>query len=298
MPRPKDASNLKPHKRKSPLQASTSDDKSKATPQYVVGLGASAGGLEALERFFKAMPEGSGMAFVVIQHLSPDFKSLMDELLARFTKMRIQRVTETAAVLPNTVYLLPPRKEMTIVGGQLLVQDKPTDQPLNMPINVFFRSLARDQGDKAIAIVLSGTGTDASAGLLDIHDLGGLILVQSTESAKFDGMPRSAVATGLADAVLAPEDMPAALMAYAKNPRLPLAGAETAKSPAELLAGIPAVVENCAKSMTWTSTSTSPGRSRGGWTGAFPSATRPASRSIRNACSRIRRSWMPSTKIC
>lgn len=242
MSQPKDTSRLKHTKKKSPPLA-TSDDRSKAAPQYVVGLGASAGGLEALERFFKAMPEDSGMAFVVIQHLSPDFKSLMDELLARFTKMHIQRVTETAAVRPNTVYLLPPRKEMTIVVGQLLVQDKPTDQPLNMPINVFFRSLARDQGDKAIAIVLSGTGTDASAGLLDIHDLGGLILVQDTESAKFDGMPRSAVATGLADAVLAPENMPAALLAYAKNPRLPLAGADPAKSPAELLAGIPAVVE-------------------------------------------------------
>ena len=186
-------------------------------PAFVVGIGASAGGLEALERFFGAMPADSGMAFVVIQHLSPDFKSLMDELLARRTRMSVQRVTEPVEMRPNTVYLLPPRKEMLMEQGRLLVVDKPTDHTLSMPINTFFRALAREQGEKAVAIVLSGTGSDGSKGLLDVHDAGGLVLVQNEESAKFDGMPRSAVATGLAAAVIAPEEMPSLLVRHATH---------------------------------------------------------------------------------
>ena len=188
------------------------------TPSFVVGIGASAGGLEALERFFKAMPVDTGMAFVVIQHLSPDFKSLMDELLARFTTMAIHRVEEPVGIQKNTIYLLPPRKEMTLEAGLLRVQDRGPDHQLNLPINIFFRSLARDMADRAVAIVLSGTGSDGSQGILDVHDMGGLVIVQSEDSAKFDGMPRSALATGRASAVLAPEEMPAALMAYASNP--------------------------------------------------------------------------------
>lgn len=187
-------------------------------PDFVVGLGASAGGLEALERFFKAMPGDSGMAFVVIQHLSPDFRSLMDELLARFTPMAIHRVSEPVTMRRNSIYLLPPRKEMVVEGGALRVRDKLGDNQLHFPINTFFRSLAQERTDRAIAIVLSGTGTDGSLGLLDVHDVGGLVLAQSQETAKFDGMPRSAVATGAVNAVLAPEDMPAVLLKYARNP--------------------------------------------------------------------------------
>ena len=202
-----------------PLQTdAAATDEAKLLPAFVVGIGASAGGLEALERFFKAMPVQSGMAFVVIQHLSPDFKSLMDELLARFTTMAIHRVEAPVEMRPNTIYLLPPRKEMTMEGNSLRVQDKPSDHQLNLPINTFFRSLAREQADKAVAIVLSGTGSDGSQGILDVHDTGGLVIVQSEESAKFDGMPRSALATGRAAAVLAPEEMPAALLSYASNP--------------------------------------------------------------------------------
>jgi len=212
-------------------------------PTYIVGIGASAGGLEALEKFFKSMPADSGMAFVVIQHLSPDFKSLMDELLARFTGMRICRVMGESEVCRDTIYLLPPRKEMVMVGGRLLVHDKPTDQPLSMPINTFFRSLAREKGDKAVAVILSGTGSDASAGLMEVHGHGGLVLVQSVESAKFVGMPRSAIATGLADAVLSPEDMPAVLMNYARNPTLPLTGGREGRSLTDVLVGLPAVME-------------------------------------------------------
>lgn len=211
-------------------------------PSFLVGIGASAGGLEALERFFHAVPEDTGFAFVVIQHLSPDFNSLMDELLARFTRMPIVRVSDPITPRRNTIYLLRPRKEMVMHSGQLLTFDKPSDERLSMPINTFFRSIARDAGDKAIAIVLSGTGTDGTLGLCDVHEAGGLVLAQSLETAKFDGMPRSAMATGQVDTVLAPEDMPAALLAYAKNPAAPLSLLSSPSTNPQL-SGIPAVIE-------------------------------------------------------
>ncbi len=117
---------------------------------YVVGIGASAGGLEALERFFKATPSNSGMAFVVVQHLSPDFKSLMDELLARHTSMTIVRVEGPTSLGANTIYLMPPRKELVFEQGQLVLVDRPPDQKVNLPISRFFSSLAREMGDKSI----------------------------------------------------------------------------------------------------------------------------------------------------
>jgi two-component system, chemotaxis family, CheB/CheR fusion protein len=210
-------------------------------PAFIVGIGASAGGLEALERFFQAVPMDTDMAFVVIQHLSPDFKSLMDELLARFTKLPIVRVDGSIVAKPNTIYLLPPRKEMIVRGGNLISVDKATDQPLNMPINTFFRSLARELGPRGVAIVLSGTGSDGTLGLHDVQDAGGLVLAQSAETAKFDGMPRSAIGTGQVDAVMAPEEMPAALVAFAKNPSAPLM---TSMQPALApLVGVPAVID-------------------------------------------------------
>ncbi len=228
----------------SPIPASPGPKESaEGAPNFIVGIGASAGGLEALERFLRAMPSNSGMAFVVIQHLSPDFKSLMDELLARHTSMKIIRVMEPANVQRDTVYLLPPRKDMVMAGGKLFTRDRPTDQHLSMPINLFFRSLAREAKDKAVAIVLSGTGTDGSAGLLDVHDMGGLVLVQSETTAKFDGMPLSAIDTGLADAVLAPEEMPETLLAYARNPSLPLLERKRRQPGPDGLVGLPAIIE-------------------------------------------------------
>ncbi|CAK0759049.1 two-component system, chemotaxis family, CheB/CheR fusion protein [Gammaproteobacteria bacterium] len=210
---------------------------------YVVGIGASAGGLEALERFFGAMPADSGMAFVVIQHLSPDFKSMMDELLGRVTPMSIRQVVELIDIHPDTVYILPPRKEMVIRSGKLLTQDKPTDQQLNMPINTFFRSLAREQGDRSIAIVLSGTGSDGSMGIQDVHEVGGLVFAQDEESAKFDGMPKSAMNTGCVDVCLAPENMPAILLEYLRNPSRILLNLRSERHPGEPLTGIAAVLE-------------------------------------------------------
>ncbi len=185
---------------------------------YVVGLGASAGGLEALERFFDHLPPDTGMAFVVVQHLSPDFKSLMDELLARHTLIPIHRVEDGMAVEPNAIYLIPPKKEMIISGGRLLLTDKDPGQGLNLPIDIFFRSLAQDFGPRSVGIVLSGTGSDGSRGIRAIHECGGLVMAQSEETAKFDGMPKSALETGVVDFALPPELMGETLLKWTRKP--------------------------------------------------------------------------------
>ncbi len=173
----------------------------------IVGIGASAGGLESLERFFTHMPRSSGMAFVVVQHLSPDFKSVIDELLARRTRIPILQAEDGVQVEPDTVYLLPPRKEIVLKGGRLLLSDKDPKQGLSLPIDHFFRSLARDAGPMGAAVILSGTGTDGSRGLLEVKRMGGLVIAESETSAKFDGMPLAAQNTGVVDHVLWPEEM-------------------------------------------------------------------------------------------
>lgn len=185
---------------------------------YVVGVGASAGGLDAIERLFGNMPIDSNMAFVVVQHLSPDFESLMDELLARHTSMPIHRVKDGMQVEANGIYLIPPKKNMMLSQGKLLLTDQDSAGSLNLPIDIFFRSLAQDVGNRAIAIVLSGTGSDGSRGLRDVHDAGGLVLVQDLESASFDGMPRSAASTEVVDVVCPPELMPQRIQEYLRNP--------------------------------------------------------------------------------
>ena len=185
-----------------------SENTADATPPrelHVVAVGASAGGLEALEEFFGALPSDTGMAFVVIQHLSPDFKSHMEELLARHTRMAIHRVENDMVVAPNSVYLIPPKMEMVMADGRLLITEKGKDRAFFHPIDQFFRSLADDAGPRAVGVVLSGTGSDGSRGVRAIHEAGGLVLVQDERSAKFDGMPLNAQATGVASAVLPPK---------------------------------------------------------------------------------------------
>ncbi|MEM9186579.1 MAG: chemotaxis protein CheB [Planctomycetota bacterium] len=191
-------------------------------PDFVVGIGASAGGLEAIERLFDSMPVDTGMAFVVVQHLSPDYKSLMNEVLARWTAMPILQVADGMRVERNSIYLIPPKKEMIISDSRLLLTDKDPDAPLSLPIDRFFRSLGQDVGRRAVAVVLSGTGSDGSRGVADVHEAGGLVIVQSAGTAKFDGMPRMAEHTGVADLVVAPEEMPDALQRYARDPRISL----------------------------------------------------------------------------
>lgn len=186
-------------------------------PTYVVGIGASAGGLEALERFFDRVPSDTTMAFVVVQHLSPDFKSVMDELLRRHTELPIHLVEEAMPVEAGHVYLIPPKKEMIISGGRLHLSERDRQQELSLPIDVFFRSLAQDCGPRAIAIVLSGGGSDGSRGVRAIHEGGGLVIVQDTESAQFNGMPKTAREAGVAHWVLCPDEMPRVIAEHASN---------------------------------------------------------------------------------
>ncbi|HVT08844.1 MAG TPA: chemotaxis protein CheB [Polyangia bacterium] len=193
-------------------------------PVTVVGVGASAGGLEALELFFDNVPPASGMAYVVVQHLSPDFKSIMGELLARHTRMPICTVENGVAIEPDRVYLIPPGKEMIISDGRLLLSDRDPQTELTLPVDVFFRSLAQDCGRRAAAVVLSGGGTDGSRGLQDVHAAGGVVIVQDPETAQFDGMPRAAVEAGVADDLLPPAEIPRALIArFAERQALPTA---------------------------------------------------------------------------
>lgn len=191
---------------------------SDASPFHVVGIGASAGGLEALERLFEGMPPDSGLAFVVVQHLSPDFKSLTDEILARRTSIPIYRVENGMEVRPNALFLLPPRKDMIVSGGRLLLTDKEPVPEVSLPIDHFFRSLAQDLGPRAVAIILSGTGSDGSRGVRHVRAAGGLVLAQSPETAKFDGMPRSAVETGAVHLALPVEEIPDALLRHVQHP--------------------------------------------------------------------------------
>jgi two-component system, chemotaxis family, CheB/CheR fusion protein len=191
---------------------------SRHAPTYIVGVGASAGGLEALEKLFANMPRYTGLAFVVVQHLSPDFKSLMNELLARRTEIPIDLVEDGMAVEADRIYLIPPKKEMIIAGGRLLLSDKGSSQDLSLPIDIFLRSLAQDAQEKAIGVILSGSGSDGSRGIRDIHESGGLVLCQDAETAKFDGMPKSARDTGAVDYVMPPEDMPRALLDHIQHP--------------------------------------------------------------------------------
>lgn len=171
---------------------------------YVVGIGASAGGLDALERFFRAMPMDSGAAFVVIQHLSPDHKSMMANLLARHTRMPVITVEDAMQIEPSKVYLIPPGNLMSASEGQLHLSPK-NPRGLSLPIDLFFTSLAQEYGNRAIGVILSGTGSDGTRGAVAINAAGGLLLAQDPESAKFDGMPRSVIVTGLVDEILTPE---------------------------------------------------------------------------------------------
>lgn len=189
-----------------------------ANPLYYVGIGASAGGLEALEQFFKNIPSDTGLAFIVVQHLSPDYKSLMNELLARHTKMPIQVIGNNTEVEANHIYLIPPRMNLSIYHGKLYLEEQSGHQRLNLPIDVFFRSLALDQEKKAVGVILSGTGSDGALGVRAIKESGGIILVQDEHTAKFDGMPQSAIATGIVDAVLAADKMGNFLMDYIAHP--------------------------------------------------------------------------------
>ena len=183
----------------------------------MVGLGASAGGLEALRSFFAAVPAKSGAAFVVIQHLAPDHRSQMVELLATHTPVPVQQIEDGVMLEPDKVYVIPPGKWVEIVRGKLLLAE-PEKRAPHLPIDQFFRSLAEDCGELAIGIALSGTGSDGTLGVRAIKEAGGTVMVQDEGSAKFSGMPDSAGATGLADYVLPPAEMAGELLKFITHP--------------------------------------------------------------------------------
>jgi two-component system, chemotaxis family, CheB/CheR fusion protein len=192
-------------------------DKQNTKPRapLIVGIGASAGGLDALGRFFSALKSAQGLTLVVIQHLSSSHKSLMPELLARSTKLPIDHAKHNQVAVAGHIYLIPPGKTLTIRQGLLQLQPKNPAQMPNLPIDTFFESLASEFGERAIDVVLSGTGSDGMRGVRAVKQAGGWAMAQSPESAQFDGMPNSAISTGLIDQTGTPEALATDLNDYA-----------------------------------------------------------------------------------
>ena len=181
-------------------------------PFPVVALGASAGGLEALQDFFDHMPPDSGMAFMVIQHLNPKGKSMLGAILQKHTQMKVLDAEDEMKVQPNLVYLNPAGKDVGIFNGVFQLTDPVKIRGISLPIDHFLRSLARDLGEKALCVILSGTGSDGTLGLKAIKEWGGMTIVQDPESAKYDGMPRSAIEAGFADHILPVQRIPQELL--------------------------------------------------------------------------------------
>ncbi len=180
----------------------------------IVAIGASAGGLEALEQFLGHVPADSGMAYVVIQHLDPNYKGIMPELLQRITAMPVAQVKNRTKVMPDHVYVIPPNKDISILHGILYLLDPIAPRGLRLPIDFFFRALADDMQINAIGIILSGMGSDGTPGVRAIKEKGGLILVQYPASSKFDSMPRSAIDTALVDIVDTADQLPLRIFDY------------------------------------------------------------------------------------
>ena len=182
----------------------------------IVGIGASAGGLAAFEAFFSGMPADvePGMAFVLVQHLAPDHSSILTTLMQRYTRMKVYEVEDGMTVQINCAYIIPPNRDMAFLNGTLQLMEPTEPRGHRLPVDFLFRSLAQDQHERAIGIVLSGTDSDGSLGVRAIKSEGGMVMVQLPDSCEFDGMPRSAIATGLVDYELSPAEMPAQLMAY------------------------------------------------------------------------------------
>jgi len=207
---------------KSPKISETNEKTPAGFP--IVGIGASAGGLAAFEAFFSGMPTdtdgygqittGPGMAFVLVQHLAPDHKSILTDLIRRYTRMQVFEVEDGMKVMPNCAYIIPPNRDMAFLNGTLQLMEPAAPRGQRLPIDFFFRSLAQDQHERAIGIVLSGTGSDGTLGIRAIKGEGGMVMAQNPASTEYDGMPRSAIGTGLVDYELPPAEMPAQIIAY------------------------------------------------------------------------------------
>jgi len=190
------------------------------TDLYVVGIGASAGGLEALKDFFRGLPESTGAAYVVVQHLDPTHKSLLSKLLSSHTRMEVLEIENGMKLVADRVYVIPPRKDLYLFKHTLKLTESAEPRSLRRPIDLFFQSLADDAKVKGVGIILSGTGTEGAIGLEAIRGEGGMAMVQDPESAKFEGMPRTVIAAKAADYILEPSKMGAKLVRYLKKKRL------------------------------------------------------------------------------
>lgn len=186
-------------------------------PFYVVGIGASAGGLEAINQFFENVPDKPGFAFIIIQHLSPDYKSLMAELLVKHTHMKIFEAEDQMVLKKNCVYLIPSKKFLTVKGNKVVLHEK-EKSPANNTIDVFFDSIAQEYGANSVGIILSGTGSDGTKGVKAISEKGGIVIVQDPATAAFNGMPNNAIAAGVANMILPPQNMALELMDYVSDP--------------------------------------------------------------------------------
>jgi two-component system CheB/CheR fusion protein len=182
----------------------------------IVGIGASAGGLESLELFFSNLPKFPGIAFIVIQHLDPNRKGIMPELLQRITPLQVSQAEDATTVMPDCVYVIPPNKDLSILNGKLFLLDRAGSPGIRLPIDFFFRSLADDRNEKSIGIILSGMGSDGSSGIKAIKEKNGIVLIQDPQNAKFNGMPSSAMNAVVADIVAKAEELPVKLINYLK----------------------------------------------------------------------------------
>ncbi len=203
-----------------PDDAPTTNDASpqaSENPFPIVGIGASAGGLEAFEKFFTNMPSDGGMAFILVQHLDPTHESMLVDIIQRYTHMQVVQVTSGMGLQPDTIYIIPPNRNMALREGKLQLTQPEMSRGLRLPIDFFFRSLAAELHERAICIILSGTGTDGTLGLRAIKGEGGMAMVQSPPSSRYDGMPQNAIATGMVDYTLSPEDMPQQLLQYVRQ---------------------------------------------------------------------------------
>lgn len=189
----------------------------KASTCPIVGIGASAGGLEALVQFLEHVPKNSGLAYVIVQHLDPTQKGMMPELLQRATKLKVMQVKDRTKVEPNCVYVIPPNSDMSVLHGVLHLMAPAEMRGLRLPIDFFFRSLAEDQREHSVGIILSGMGSDGTLGLRAIKEKAGIVLVQDPVTAKFDAMPRSVIDAGLADIVASAEELPGKIIAYRRH---------------------------------------------------------------------------------
>ena len=186
----------------------------------VVGIGASAGGLEAVSEMIAELPATTGMAFLLVQHLDPVHESFLTELLAKKAAFTVETAADGAILRPDRLYVIPPNAIMTVADGVLRLRSRDGEEHPRKPVNILFRSLAEQLGHRAIAVVLSGTDSDGAQGMEAIKGAGGITMAQEPASAKFDGMPKSAIATGFVDFVRTPKELAREIVRIARHPYL------------------------------------------------------------------------------